>query len=280
MPSSSTRPPAQISVNQGATLDYEDEDNRTYTGQVTWKVQGQDAAADLTINVTDVEATMPGAPRVTRKRSSAPMNPALNVNWTAANANGLTITGYNVQYRIKGEADWTLYEFNDPANPGTPISLLPATARYINLPNRASGTTYEARVRAVTTGEGAGPWSATGEGRANTPPSLVNAIVHGNGNFSYVGDSFDVPIKNFADADGDRLYLSGEAQHPARLGVSSSGEAADFRLTFSLLNQGMTTFSYRVRDSYGGQYSYSGDFKITHLVLLSLHENSPRARSR
>ena len=112
----------QVSVAAGATLDYES-GTTSYDGKVNWTVQGQAAAATLTINVTDVEATMPGAPTVTRTPSDEPMNPALDVTWTAANANGLTVTGYEVQHRVKvaeGEPEngWTLYEYDDPDNPG------------------------------------------------------------------------------------------------------------------------------------------------------------------
>ena len=54
----------QISVKQGATLDYETKSS--YTGTVTWTVQKQTATANLTINVTDLEAGKPAAPTVTR----------------------------------------------------------------------------------------------------------------------------------------------------------------------------------------------------------------------
>ena len=50
----------QISVQEDANLDYETKNS--YTGSVTWTVQGQTATADLTINVTDVEAGKPDAP--------------------------------------------------------------------------------------------------------------------------------------------------------------------------------------------------------------------------
>ena len=157
----------QISVKTGATLDYETKNS--YTGSVTWTVQGQTATASLTINVTDVEATLAAAPTVTRIQFSEPTDPALDVTWTAAAANGLTITGYEAQYRKKvadGETAnaWTLYQYEDPNNAGSQISLLSATTTSINLPGLDAGATYQARVRALTTEEGEGPWSDTGEG--------------------------------------------------------------------------------------------------------------------
>ena len=95
--------------------------------------------------------------------------PALDVTWTAAAANGLTITGYEAQYRKKGDAGWTLYKYDDPENPGTEISLLPADATSINLPGLEAGATYEAQVRARHhRGGHVGPWSDTGEGHGRT----------------------------------------------------------------------------------------------------------------
>ena len=92
------------------------------------------------------------------------MNPALDVTWTAADANGTTITGYEAQYRVKvadGETEnaWTLYKYDDPNNPGTKISLLSATATSLNLADLEAGATYEVQVRGVSSVEGAGPWS-------------------------------------------------------------------------------------------------------------------------
>ena len=102
----------QISVKQGASLDHETKSS--YTGQVSYTVDGVSSAIDLTITVTDLEAGQPGTPTVTRTAFSAPSNPALDVAWTAAAANGTTISGYEAQYRKKaadGEqaAAWTLY---------------------------------------------------------------------------------------------------------------------------------------------------------------------------
>ena len=85
----------QISVKQGAIIDFETKSS--YTGRVNWTVQGQNAFADVTINVTDAEAGKPDAPTVTRTRFETETNPALDVSWTAPDANGTTIDGYKVQ---------------------------------------------------------------------------------------------------------------------------------------------------------------------------------------
>ena len=64
----------QISVKQGASLDYETK--ASYTGQVKWTVQGQVCVANLTITITDAEPGKPATPTVTRTTSNEPMNPA------------------------------------------------------------------------------------------------------------------------------------------------------------------------------------------------------------
>ena len=94
------------------------------------------------------------------------------MTWTAAAANGLTITGYEAQYRKSGSDEWTDY-----------TGTLGATATTFNLPNLEAGATYEARVRAVTSEEADGPWSDTGESRNGQPAA-------GEG---------------FTDSDGDTL---------------------------------------------------------------------------
>ena len=250
----------QLSVAEGATLDHETESS--YTGQVHFEVQGQPALINLTVNVTDIEATAASAPTLTRTEFSEPTAPALDVTWTAANDNGLTITGYNVQYREKGVTEWTAYTVDD--GNGGETANLPATVRTVNLPDLTAGATYEAQVRALTdattNGEDVGPWSDTGEGRANTPPSASEA--------PFLGDSFPVgSIADyretgqgelgyfFQDADSDALTYSASAEHPALLGVSLSGAAGEAHLQVTLLNPGASEVYYVARDPYGGEFT-------------------------
>ena len=121
-------------------------------------MDGHASAINVIIKVTDVEAGKPGTPTLTRTQFSEPTDPALDVTWTAAAANGTTITGYEVQYRKKaaqGEDPpaWTLYKYDDPDDTNGPpakISLLPATPTSVTLPDLEAGATYEVQVRAVT----------------------------------------------------------------------------------------------------------------------------------
>ena len=160
----------QISVAEGAALDYETKSS--YIGKVHWTVQGQAAVANVTIEVTDAEAGQPDAPTMTRTRFDEPTNPALDVTWTAPDANGTTITGYQVQYRKQGDTAWTLYSYTDAE--GNVMSTLPATPTGVTLPDLAAGATYEIQVRALTSLEGPGPWSDSGSARANRPPISPN----------------------------------------------------------------------------------------------------------
>ena len=68
----------QISVAAGAVLDHETKPS--YTGQVSYTVQGQAATIDLTINVTDTPTPLasPARPRSNARNMRASMRPA----WT------------------------------------------------------------------------------------------------------------------------------------------------------------------------------------------------------
>ena len=156
----------QISVRQNATLDYETKSS--YTGTVTWTVQGQTATVNLTINVTDLEAGKPDAPTVARTQFSEQSAPALDITWTKPASNGLTISWYELQYRKQAAAgqdpeEWTLYTGH----------VLETTS--LRLSNLEAGAVYEFQVRAGTNEEGLGPWSDTGSGRTNRAPTATSA---------------------------------------------------------------------------------------------------------
>ena len=286
----------QISVAEGATLDYEAEDGlyretetwngqiiaKFYRGEVHYTVDGHAAVINVNINVTDVEATIPDAPTVTRTEFSEPTAPALDVSW-ASEANGLTITGYEVQYRIEaadGEeaAEWTTYTYTNTN--GDASSVLPPTATSINLPDLEPGVTYEAQVRALTSEEAEGPWSDTGEGTANTPPTATSAPFQG-GTFP-VGSTADYRETGagalgvlFADGEGDALTYSASAEHPALLGVSLSGAAGEAHLRADLLNPGTSKIHYTATDPYGGAVTRTVTITGTADVSRSVAERSP-----
>ncbi len=272
----------QISVKQGATLDYETKSS--YTGKVEWTVNGQDVEANLTINVTDVEAVMDAAPTVSRTEFSEPTKPALDVTWTAAAANGLTVTGYEAQWRKKvadGETAnaWTLYEYEDPDNPGTDISLLPATATTINLPGLDAGATYEAQVRAITSEEAEGPWSDAGEGRANRPPNKTYAILidatykHYATTIAHLFNPSGPYGVFFEDADGDTLSATYSSQYPGIISVWVEGGAVG-RIWASYDNPGSSILTYGAYDGYGGYVSRTVTITVSSDWPLEVPENS------
>ena len=276
----------QIKVATGATLDYETDDSnreieywngevfsKFYRGKVNYTVDGNAAAIEVLIVLTDVASPKPGTPAVTRTQFSEPTNPALDVTWTAPSAGGLTITGYKAQYRKKAAAG------EDPASWTAYSGTLGATATTFNLANLEAGATYEAQVRAVTSEEGEGAWSATGEGTANRPPAASS--VSFSGGTSGVGGSFAwheaAPLGSgafFTDADGDALTYSAAAQHPALLGVSLTGAAGNAVLTANLLNQGSSKVTYTARDAYGGSVTRTTTIGITAKTSRSIAENS------
>ena len=277
----------QISVAQGATLDYETDDSnreieywqgevfaKFYRGKVNYTVNGHAAAIEVLIGVTDVASPKPAAPTVTRTQFAEPTGPALDVTWTAPAGGGLTITGFKAQYRKKAAAGedaaaWTAYS-------GT----LGATATTFNLAGLEAGATYEAQVRTVTSQEGNGAWSDTGEGTANRAPAATSASF-GGGTFpvgavvTYAETGQGAVGVMFSDADGDALTYSAAAQHPALLGVSLSGAAGSAQLRVTLLNQGSSKVTYTARDAYGGSVTRTATIGITAKVSRSIVEHSP-----
>ena len=89
----------QITVKQGATLDYGIKASIHRNSDLDGA--GPDRYCQPHHPLTGVVPGKPGAPTLTRTMSSEPMDPALDVAWTAPGANGLIITGYQVQYRKK-----------------------------------------------------------------------------------------------------------------------------------------------------------------------------------
>ena len=242
----------QISVKQGATIDYETK--TSYTGRVNWTVQAQAAYADVTIQVIDAEAGKPDTPTVTRKEYSEPTNPALDVTWTAAAANGLTITGYEAQYRKKAAAG------EDPAAWTSFTGTVDATNRTLTLPDLGAGATYEVQVRALTSLEGPSDWSATGSAQANQPPrSTEPANLQPSYTVLWGGDDLIRTLNDkFADADGDTLTYAASAQYPGVLKIGIEGANSD-KLRIHVLNPATSTVTYAVSDAYGGYASKTID---------------------
>ena len=171
------------------------------------------------------------------------------------------------------------YTYDDPDNPGTEISQLPASPTRMTLPGLDAGATYEAQVRAYAGSEGEGPWSDTGEGTTNRPPTASSLSFSGGtlgrgGSFTWHEEA---PLGSgafFTDPDSDTLTYSASAQRPALLDVSLSGSAGSAVLTASLLNQGTSKVNYVASDPYGGAVTRSATITITAKESRSIAENS------
>ena len=239
-----------VAANVDTTkLDYETGPN-SYTGKVEYTVQGQKAVINFTINITDVTPGKPDAPTVTRTEFSRQSNPALDVTWTAPDANGTTITGYAAQYRVKAA------EGQDPAAWTAYSDSLSATSTSLTLRNLQAGATYEVQVRALSSDEGNGPWSDAGEGRANRLPNVTTLYIPEQTipwletrQYDLAGPGGDY----FEDADGDALTYSASATYPGIIDVSFQGSV----LFITPRNPAASTIVYEVRDPYGGSASRS-----------------------
>ena len=144
----------QVSVAEGANLDYET--TSTHTGTITQTLfHSEDIAT--TINVTDVDEPpgTPAAPQVAAQSSQA-----LSVSWSAPSNTGPAITDYDVQYQKVGASDWTSHAFTGAGTQTTISGLDP-------------GTSYEVQVLARND-EGASPWSESGSGTTYGPPVITN----------------------------------------------------------------------------------------------------------
>ena len=126
----------QISVAEGASLDYETKSS--YTGKVKWTVQGAAAEFNLTINVTDVKEV-----------PLAPVNPQVT---------DITDTSFTVTWEAPdntGRPAITEYELESTA-PGLTRGNIGGTTHSVSYSSLVPGTTYSFTLKARNTdGDGA-----------------------------------------------------------------------------------------------------------------------------
>ena len=167
--------------------------NNSYEVKVTAS-DGTDNSAELTliVNVTDVDEPPPSMQQPSFSASgTADTTSMLLLMWTAPTLPDGTpsISGYEVQYRMQGEADWVAHNFaSDGSTTETTITGL------------ASNTYYDAQVRAVNV-EGPSGWSPT-SGAKTTEARLTvafSAAVYSVGE----GDTADITVNVDPIADRD-----------------------------------------------------------------------------
>ncbi len=185
-----------ISVKSGTTLDHEAKASYAFTAAVT---DGEDADGEaeetattddtiaVTVAVNNVEEP-PGAP--TGLTLSATSATALSASWTApAGTGALAIAGYELRW-YAGTADpadaagWT-----ETGDVGTGTSAAIA--------DLAADTAYRVQVRAR--GDGAGPWSASADGRtaALAKPAVTGVALTSSpadGDTYALGETIEVAV--------------------------------------------------------------------------------------
>ena len=175
---------------------------------------GDEAAFTFTITVDPPPPTakfvlnpVPGTPTVTRIRYNEPTKPGLRVSWTAPEMKE-GLARYEVRYRKEGQTSITTYGVFGPG------------VTSFDWKNLEAGATYHVQVRARFEGQVGNKavrfwsnWSGTGSGRANSPPKVVGAWLHMQGE---VGTTrhYDFADNKFSDADGDTLHYWVNSSYP------------------------------------------------------------------
>ena len=238
----------QFSVADGASLTANDTHTLTVTASDGY---GGSASVEVTITVTTPPAPpdAPAAPTLSRYANTNGKT-GITVEWTAPADNGSAITGYDLKYRKKGDANWTSHTSN-------PFPTADATADITGL---ETATAYEVQVRARS-GAGDSEWSPTAEITANTPPA-------------YEGDdaSWAVPATTGAgtdildpvtatDADSDTLAysLSGNSNFAIDGATGQLSVADGATLTVDDTHE----FTVTASDGYGGSASVDVTIYVT-----------------
>ena len=137
-----------ISVAEGATLDYEAKSS--YTGKVSWTVNGQAAEVNLTINLTDVSEPplAPVNPQVTSITDTG-----FTVTWEAPDNTGrAVITEYQLGVQKPGSTATTHKTPDGATHSISPNSLEPGTTYNLTLKARnVDGDSDEVSFTATTT---------------------------------------------------------------------------------------------------------------------------------
>ena len=136
----------RITVKSGAVLDYESQPIHTVTVTATDSAD-QSVAVNVAIRMVDVDEPPPPVAPMSIKRNADNPTSTLDVSWTApvVPSDVPPITGYELQYRERGETDWNTHTKAETVTQTTVDNLL-------------SNTVYEVWVRSVND-EGESVWS-------------------------------------------------------------------------------------------------------------------------
>ena len=179
--------------------------SRTTTDQISNDLYGnvRRGTAPASVNAVDLP-NRPDAPTFTENETGPT---SLKVNWTLPDDNGLTITGYSIQFRKATESSWT-YWYNNASD------LSDTSQQNDTITTLKPDTLYEVQVRVHASNVGS-PWSETG---------------------SETTDSFTASISQlFPNGDPAKLEFSGLIA-----GNAGSTDSTDARHVFKFKKQGET----------------------------------------
>ena len=152
----------QITVSQGASLDYE-------SGPLSYAVtvavnDGREGSAAIEVAIAVTDAAEPPAAPAAPDVAGASLT-SIQVDWRTPANTGPPINDYDVRYRKEGAPGWTSHAFT-----GTQTSTVIHGLEF--------EATYNAQVRAKNA-EGTSAWSPSGTGRTriNTAPVAVDDVV-------------------------------------------------------------------------------------------------------
>ena len=164
----------QIRTKRGVTYNHEDPgcgypgDGATtvctyYVTVVASDEAGGSDALRVAISVTD-RTELPSAPARPTVSPTANSRTSLDVSWTEPVNTGPAITGYTVEYRLKGSNN--VFSTDGVVVTGATAIISGTDSNNDNQPWLDPGKSYEVRVRA-TSNEGTGGWSPFGTGSTN-----------------------------------------------------------------------------------------------------------------
>ena len=150
----------QIRTKRGVTYDHESKPTYFLTVVVIDGAGGSDATP-VWVEVEDARepAKAPARPTV---RATEDSSTRLDIGWNVPDSTGPDITGYEVRYR-KGSENFS----SDNCDEAGLDNCNSITGTKTTITGLVANTSYEVQVRAATSGEGEGDWSASGTGRTS-----------------------------------------------------------------------------------------------------------------
>ena len=225
-----------------AALDYEDKNSYSVTIKVEDDNHGEDTV-DVTISVTDVNEP-PDAPEAPTVEPTSGKATSLDVSWTAPNNEGRPeISGYDLQYRVVGEAGWTA---GLEGVEGTSSAIADLSAH----------TDYQVQVQAINE-EGDSGWSPAGEGSTtNTAPEFVDdTLTRAVAENSVADVNIGAVIPAATDADNDDLKYTMEGTDERSFNFNESTLQFTTKVGVTYDHEDKSSYSVTIKvedDNHGG----------------------------